>query len=498
MSACKFHPFQKLTDDTNYFADSITAMTEEDKMQMYQKFAKTTLGQSSNQQQSKMNEIRSVYYDVADATKNVDKTKIKAANATNVIETLKSQKTIADTEYSRIKIDSESKKINLNQQLVELENKFKQAQGKLSASIASATEKYQSSLKNIKIDPSIPPTLIETQKNDLLNIYNATKKNATDEFENFKSGYENNVQLINNELKNTDIEFNAVKNKVDTLNSKIAEQEAIISGLQKQLQAQQQTLNNATNKRNAMSTEANEQAAAASGNGGQTGGSQDTLLEIQLERLKKLYNENTRSLSISNKNLSEAKSQYKSIQERYSLISGKIKNLELQKNSNVVQGLDISQINNTINASRKNLDNTVKALKSQEAVITKLTNDVTGFENHNIQLTAEMENLRLQIEKQKQQSRIDTYIPREPWKPKDQYGGTEEYGLALHDVMPPMFENKQRYVICPHSISNNSLTAHTLKNINNSPMFNMFSSDSRFATGYSGLRTVGSILSQQK
>ena len=72
MSACKFHPFEKLTDETSYFADSITAMTDEDKEKMYKKFAKTNLGQAANQQKNKMDETRTLYSSVANAKKSFE------------------------------------------------------------------------------------------------------------------------------------------------------------------------------------------------------------------------------------------------------------------------------------------------------------------------------------------------------------------------------------------------------------------------------------------
>ncbi len=43
MSACKFHPFEKLTDETSYFADSITVMTEEDKRKCMKNLQKQIL-----------------------------------------------------------------------------------------------------------------------------------------------------------------------------------------------------------------------------------------------------------------------------------------------------------------------------------------------------------------------------------------------------------------------------------------------------------------------
>lgn len=473
MSACKFHPFQKWTEGTDYFADAITTMTEEEKAHMYQKFAKTTLGQSANQQKNKMDEKRAVYYGVADAIKKLDNLKIKAANAVNIMNSLEEQQSTLVSAFNKLKVDSETKNTNLNQQLSDLNNKYNEALSRRNNSITAAKQKYENSLNTINTDPSVPPTVIQTQKNDLLNIYNATTKSANDEFETFKTSYEKNTQMIKNEILNNNNELKALKSKLDTTTANLEQQKKIASDLKVQVQNQTQVVAEETKKRDALSQPPPEQSGGGRGGrvgrvgrGGraQWGGSSEadgvSILQQQMFDMQEKYNANLRSID--------------TLKMKYDAINDISKKMSQQIN---IQYNDFKKIEN------ETID---------------IQNQIDGLILMNKKLSKDMDTLQLQINKQAQESRIDTFIPREPWKPKDQYGGTEEYGLALHDNMPPMFENKERYVICPHSIGNNSLTSYTLKNINNSPMFNMFSSESRFATGYSGLRTVGSLLSQRK
>lgn len=470
MSACKFHPFQKWTEGTDYFADAITTMSEEEKTKMYKRFAKTNLGQSANQQKNKMDEKRAVYYSVADAIKKLDNLKIKAANAVNIMNSLEEQQSTLVSAFNKLKVDSDVKNTNLNQQLSDLNNKYNEALSRRNNSITVAKQKYENSLNAINTDTSVPPTVIQTQKNDLLNIYNATTKGANDEFETFKTSYEKNTQMIKNEILNNNKEVSALKSKLDTTTANLEQQKKIASDLKVQVQNETQVVAEETKKRDALSQPSKEQSGGGRVRGvrgrvgAQLGGSSEadgvSILQQQMFDMQEKYNANLRSID--------------TLKMKYDAINDISKKM--------------SQQINTYYDDFKKIENETIDIQNQ----------IDGFILMNKKLSKDMDTLQLQINKQAQESRIDTFIPRDPWKPKDQYGGTEDYGLALHDNMSPMFENKERYIVCPHSIGNNSLTSYTMKNINNSPMFNMFSTESRFATGYSGLRTVGSLLSQRK
>ena len=490
MSACKFHPFEKLTDETSYFADSITVMTEEDKRKMYEKFAKTNLGQAGNQQKNKMDETRAIYSSAANAKKSFENAKTNLANTDAMLSNLEKQKTALEQSFGRLQAESQSKKNELNQQLMELLNGYKEAEATKNSLLTSAQQKYDTALNSINNDESVPPTVIEAQKEDLLNILNATTKNANSEFNSYKSSYEKNKQNVETQIQSINNETTSLKSKVDALNAKIQEQKKNKESLMGLVEQEKQNMITATEKRDQLTSQASS---------GQTGGNRGaTFFENQIQNLETKFENNLKKIKALKNTLQRVLENYTQQSARFKNIKEEMKTLEYQNTQLMLQDpnspmlVKMKQRSNQLKAELATVVNVMKKLENERDT---LTLNMNGFVLSNNTITNEIEKLKFEMIQQDNKTRIDSYIPREPWR---QSGGVSDYGLPLHEDVPIMYENKQRYTICPHSISNNSLTSHTLKNINNSPMFNMFSTQSKFATGYSGLRTVGPILSQRK
>ena len=490
MSACNFHPFEKLTDETSYFADSITAMTDEEKEKMYKKFAKTNLGQAANQQKNKMDETRAIYSGAANAKKSFENAKTSLATTSATLDNLQKQKTALEQSVGRVNAESQLKKNELNQQLMELLNGFKEAEATKNSLISSAQEKYDTSLRNINSDESVPPTVIEKQKEDLLNLLNATTKNANSEFNLYRSSYEKNKQNIELQIQDINNETASLNSKVSALNAKIEEQKKSKESLTALVSKEEQNLKTALDKRDELTNKSSS---------GQTGGNRGaTFFENQIQNLQTKFDNNLQKIKALKSTLERVLQNYAQQSAKFKSINDEIKNLEFKNTQIMIQNANspmLTQINQRSKQLKTELSTVINIMKKLEYERDTLNININGYALSNNTIRDEIEKLKFEMIQQDSKTRIDTYIPREPWK---QSGGAVDYGIPLHEDVPIMYENKQRYTICPHSISNNSLTSHTLKNINNSPMFNMFSTESKFATGYSGLRTVGPILSQRR